>query len=251
MRYSHAIAITMISAFAAGPAMAENNPTTASGSQSAYNQSAANGQSGSFGAATRGYVVSDPDIHAFSGPRVEVRADWSSLTGSSASNGGYGGYCGGYACGYSQGLSNNINLGGEVGYDVPISSSFTVGPYGKFTTNVSTSSGCVACGGNDYSLGIRAGVMASRRFLVYGKIGYNSLESTINYTIVPSAPGQSANASTNFKYTGAEFGLGMNYIFSKKSYIGLELMDANYGNGDPYYNGNQRIDIGLTLGIHL
>jgi len=255
MRYGHAIAMTMASALAADPALAQNSPVTASGGQATYGQSAFDGQSSSYVQPTHSWVVSEPDIHAFSGPRAEVRADWSDLTGPSTTNGGYGGgyggYCGGYSCSSSQKLSSNIGIGGEIGYDVPISHSFTVGPYAGFMTNISTSSGCLSCTGNDYSIGIRAGFIASHRFLVYGKIGYNSLNSNINYAITSATTGAITTGSTSFNYTGAEYGVGINYLVSKKTYLGLELMGDSYGNGDPYYGGNQRFNIGLSLGMHL
>lgn len=254
MRCGHAIAMTMVSALAADPALAQNSPANTSGGHAAYDHSTPNGQSSPYDGATRGWVVSEPDIHAFSGPRIEVRAGWSDLTGPSVSGGGYGGgyggYCGGYSCGSSQDLSKNISIGGEVGYDVPISGSFTVGPYGEFTTNLSTSSGCLSCAKDDYSLGARAGFMASRRFLVYGKIGYNRLHSSISYSYTSGSSGSTVSGSTNFNYTGAEFGIGTNYLVSKKTYIGLEFVNDSYGNGDPYYNGNQRLNISLSLGTH-
>jgi hypothetical protein len=255
MRYGHAIAMTMASALVTEPAWAQNSPAAASGGQGPYDQSAPPGHSSQYGPPPRGWVVSEPDIHNFSGPRIEVRVGWSDLTGPSAPVGGYGGYgafggyCGGYSCGSNQELSSNFTVGGEIGYDVPIARSFTVGPYGRFTTNISTSSGCLSCAGDDYSLGVRAGFMASHHFLVYGKIGYNNLHSSIKYSDINNS-GVAYNGSTAFRYSGEEFGVGVNYIISKKTYIGLEFMDDSYGNGDPYYNANQRFDIGLSLGMH-
>lgn len=245
MRYGHAIAMTMASALVADPAFAQNGPTTPQ-----YGQGPQYGQA-SYGPTTRGWVVSEPDIHNFSGPRAEARLDWSDLTGPTAvGNGGYGGYCGGYYCGYNQELSSNFNAGGEIGYDVPITGHFTVGPYGRYTTNITSSSGCLSCTGDDYAVGARAGFMVSSRFLVYGKIGYNNLKSLINYSYTDNA-GISHAAATNFHYSGAEFGIGVNYRMSQKYYIGLEFMDNDYGNGDPYYGGDQRFDLGLSVGMHL
>ena len=248
MRYGHAIAMTMASALLTEPALAQNSPVIASGGQGSYNQSTPYGPS-SYGQPAQGWVVSEPDIHNFSGPRVEARVGWSDLTGPSTSVGGYGGYCGGYSCGSNQELGSGFTVGGEIGYDFPIAGRFTLGPYAGFTTNISSSSACLSCAGNDYSLGVRAGYMMSRHFLVYGKIGYNNLHSNINYSYTNNS-GTAYNGSQMFNYSGEEFGVGVNYLLTKKAYIGLEFMNDSYGNGDPYYNANERFNLALSLGLH-
>lgn len=201
------------------------------------------------GLQTRGRIIPEANIADFSGPRAEVRLDWSELDAPGPSY-GYG-YCGIDFCGYSTSikLDSNFNVGGELGYDFAVSRHVTVGPYAKFTNKISNSSGCLACDGDDYALGIRAGYVLSSKFLVYGKVGYNNLKSVVNYNYTDNS-GNSYSGSDTFHYKGTEVGFGVNYRPSKKYYLGMEFTADDYGNGDPYYGGNQRFGIGLTFGKH-
>ncbi|MDE2340834.1 MAG: outer membrane beta-barrel protein [Alphaproteobacteria bacterium] len=193
-----------------------------------------------------GRVIPQAKMTDFSGARAQIQVDWSSLSAP-----GNGGYCDIYGNCYSNSvqLGSNFNAGGEIGYDMPVSSHVTVGPYARYETPFGAASGCMTCAGDNYSLGLRAGFVASRRFLVYGKVGYNRMKSNINYSYI-DATGATQYANANYNYAGAEFGIGLNYLLSHKYYAGVELMDHSYGNGDPYYGGDQRFDIGLTLGTH-
>jgi len=236
MRYSLAIGM-MVLALTGKQALAQSD--TSPPSSNAYPD---NGQA-------RIWIMPEPSSADFSGPRAEVRLDWAELDAPGPSY-GYS-YCGIDFCGSDSSvkLDSNFNVGGELGYDFPLTRRVTVGPYAKFTNKVSNSSGCVVCNGDDYAVGIRAGYVLTSKFLIYGKIGYNNLRSRINYNYTDNY-GNNNSGSDIVHYNGEEFAIGVNYRPSKKYYVGLELAADNYGNGDPYYGGNQRFDIGLTFGKH-
>lgn len=175
-------------------------------------------------AATPSYA----DTEKLSGPRVELRLGYETPT---VSNGSV----------YK--LGNSASVGGELGYDLPVSHAVTVGPfvnydYASANDCASDSYGNSICLGSDGNLagGGRVGFRLGSRVQVYAKAGYDSfrLKASIN--------GVSGSKSLN----GVMGALGIDFNVTRAIYLGAEL---NYADLGSFSGVNfQRRHVALTAG---
>lgn len=136
-------------------------------------------------------------------------------------------------------FGQSASFGAEVGYDVPVSTSVTVGPY----ANYEYASGkdcvygdCIGAKGN-FAVGGRVGFNVSSRVQVYGKVGYDRI------VLKASEDGYSDSKA----FDGVQGGLGLTFNVSPTTYLGAEISYADLG--DLYGADIARRHAALTAGV--
>jgi outer membrane immunogenic protein len=141
-----------------------------------------------------------------SGLRIEARLGWETPTVSD---------------GAVYKLGQSVSVGGEIGYDLPVSEKVTVGPY--FTYDYANSETCDAgaCLGSDgnWNAGARLGINVGSKAQVYVKAGYNEMR------LKASIPGFTGVETLN----GPAGAIGADFNLSKSAYAGFELAYADLG----------------------
>lgn len=144
--------------------------------------------------------------NAFSGLRAEVRVGYETPTVSD---------------GDVYKLGNSATIGAELGYDVPVSSKVTVGPFVNYDysdAKTCDSGYCLGSNGNILAGG-RVGLAVGDKAEAYFKLGYDSFHLKASY----------GNYSETENLSGVGGELGMNYQFSKRLYAGFSLNYADLG----------------------
>lgn len=164
----------------------------------------------------------------FVGPRAEVRATWSSLLANDYDAGYCYVYVGSDQCvSYpSKKLSSMTSVGGELGYDAPLSGNATIGVYGRYDFGSGENqNGAVRFKVKDnYALGVKLGY-GRNRANGYFKLGYQNWK--VETTVLDSNIGALANAAPAFTRSsqrgGIDIALGVDVRVAKRFYIGGEL----------------------------
>jgi outer membrane immunogenic protein len=142
-----------------------------------------------------------------SGLRIEARLGWETPTVSD---------------GAVYKLGQSVSVGGEVGYDLPVSEKVTVGPYFTYdyasTENCDGLGNCLGSDGN-WIAGARVGVNVGAKAQVYAKIGYDQ------FRLKASIPGASGVETLS----GVGGSLGADFNLSRSTYAGFELNYADLG----------------------
>ena len=113
-------------------------------------------------------------------------------------------------------IGNSVSIGGEVGYDIPLSSSITWGPFVNYEFAKAQTCDAVICEGSNGNLAVggRLGINVGRKAQIYGKLAYDRLQ------LSSSAP--SLNWSAGKALNGGQIALGFDYNVSRHLYIGFE-----------------------------
>ena len=176
----------------------------------------------------------DSFVAAKDGLRVEGRANWERINDPEED------------IGINYELGSGIALGGEVGYDFPVSQNVVVGPYANYeTSSVESCEGdfCVSSGGY-WAAGLHAGVIVGESGMVYGKIGYG--QQTIDVVGPLNIDGTIVNFDESESGGGYNFGLGYDHSFGQNFYGRADLtISESY---DIYGFDFQRVTAGITLG---
>lgn len=122
-------------------------------------------------------------------------------------------------------IGSAVSYGGELGYDLPVSNTVTVGPFVNYEF-----SGVELCDGGDcldvqsnVAGGARVGVALSTEAALYGKLGYASL----------TIEARSGTATATDSKGGVYGALGVELSVSKNAYINVEAAYADFGD---FYN---------------
>jgi len=155
-------------------------------------------------------LVAQPALaNDFSGLRAEVRVGYETPTVS------------GLGDGKVYKLGNSASIGGEFGYDVPVSEKVNLGPFinADYANAKDCGAGlCLGSGGN-LLVGGRVGLAVADAAEVYFKLGYDQ------FKLKASALG--AEGSKSLGGVGGE--LGLNYKIGRKFYVGASLNYADLG----------------------
>lgn len=176
-------------------------------------------------AAAAALVSSQAVASDFSGPRFELRGGWDQTTlGASYDDG---------ADRYSvSGHKSGLNLGAEVGYDVPTNSQLLAGVYAG--VEGSTAKRCSEVYGDDaaclklgrnFTLGARVGGKVSPKVALYVKGGYSNgqLKGTYRNTDDPTL-----DFSDHTNRGGYHFGAGVETAVGPQGYVRAEYVRTNY-----------------------
>lgn len=162
--------------------------------------------------------------YKLSGARVEARIGWETPTVSDDDV-------------YK--LGQSVSFGGEVGYDLPVSTKVTVGPFVNYDYARSKDCYdglCLGSAGN-LAAGGRVGVNLGERSQLYVKAGYDSMK------LKASMDGLSDSKSLD----GVMGAIGFDYSLSTSAYVGVE---ANYADLGSFAGINfQRRHVAATLGM--
>lgn len=164
------------------------------------------------------------DEYKSSGLRIEARLGWETPTVSDDDV---------YKIGQS------VSIGGEVGYDLPVSSKVTVGPFANYEFADSKTCENGICLGSDGNIaaGGRIGLNVGTRAQLYAKVAYDSfkLKGSIN------------GASDTKSLDGIQGAIGFDYALSQSTYVGFE---ADYADLGSFAGLNfQRRHVAVTAGI--
>ncbi|MFM5955260.1 MAG: outer membrane beta-barrel protein [Novosphingobium sp.] len=142
-----------------------------------------------------------------SGLRVEARLGWETPTVSDGSV-------------YK--LGNSVSAGAEIGYDVKVSNTVTVGPYFTYDyASAETCDGAGNCLGSDgnWVAGARLGFNVGERAQIYVKGGYDQ------FRLKAAIPGATGTETLN----GPGGAIGVDFAISKSAYAGFEANYADLG----------------------
>jgi outer membrane immunogenic protein len=158
-------------------------------------------------------------------------------------------------------LSSSFAYGGEIGYDIPVSETVTVGPYVAFDLGSSDKceAGSVAPNRNleicfkaksDLSAGVRGAFAAGEKGELYLSVGYDKYK--YNYSeVLRAIPGNAivGSYSNNKGDSGIGIGFGYNHMLGKNLYAGLGMRVSELGNFEQTNWNLQRFQGHATLGM--
>jgi outer membrane immunogenic protein len=142
-------------------------------------------------------------------------------------------------------LSSSFAYGAEIGYDIPVSSKATVGPYVSY--DLSSSKKCETASdliGNtiynynlctksksDLSIGVRGGLKTGSKGEVFLGLGYDVYDFDLREDLVPASTPNAAPIV--FEDTKSRKGIGIsfgyNHNISKNIYLGLGMRVSEFG----------------------
>ncbi|WP_324695025.1 outer membrane beta-barrel protein [Novosphingobium aerophilum] len=164
------------------------------------------------------------DETKLSGLRAEARVGWETPTVSD---------------GDVYKLGQSVSFGGEIGYDLPVSTKVTVGPYVnyEYARSKECDSGlCLGSAGN-FAAGGRIGLNLGTRSQLYAKVGYDRMKLKATFD------GDSDSETLD----GIQGAIGFDYNLSAATYVGVEFNYADLGSFEGV--NFQRRQVALTGGM--
>ncbi len=197
----------------------------------------------------------------FVGPRIEVRGTWSQLLANNYDAGYCYAYVGSNKCvSYpSKKLSSQTSVGGEIGYDAPLSSSATIGVYGRydFGSGSNQNGNITYETKNNFAFGAKVG-FGRKTANIYLKAGYQNWKvvTTVpnigfNNNLVPVVFGPPIVSTSQIG--GLDIATGVDVSVAKKFYIGGEIGGGIMG-GDSSVSGLntqlKTLRLAVKIGTH-
>jgi outer membrane immunogenic protein len=172
-----------------------------------------------------------------SGLRLEGRVMWERLNDPQES------------VGINYELGSGLSFGGEIGYDIAVSSNVVVGPYALYEASTveecDVNNFCVSSGGY-WAAGVHVGIVTGPKGMVYIKGGYGQQTIDAVGPIEGATPGTFINVDDSETGGGYNFAGGYEHSFSKNFYGRIELgISESY---DIYTLDFQRANVGVALG---
>ncbi len=196
------------------------------------------------------------DGRKFGGLRIEAQLG---IENAQLSETDYSGYP---AIEYVDDLFTGAAYGGEVGFDIPVSDSMTVGPYVSYQlSNSETCEGPYADGGFNiaYCITSKSNLSVGARIAggrgdgeLYLTLGYDVYDLDLTGTITPVGAPQNAQAfaSTDAR-KGGSIGFGYNHNLNRNFYLGGGLHISGYGDfedsGAALIRGQARLNLGARF----
>jgi len=156
---------------------------------------------------------------------------------------------------YVETLSSSAIYGGEVGYDFPVSSRVTVGPYAAYDLSSAKKCEYGYTGGyyatvcysdsGDLSVGARA-ALRGEHWRGYVGLGYDSYATKLSATV--SSGVASASAAYGTKRGGVGITFGADYKLSRHTYAGLAMRVSEFGEFEGTGYNLQRVQVHALLG---
>ncbi len=158
-------------------------------------------------------------------------------------------------------LSSSIAYGGEVGYDIPVSNTVTVGPYVAF--NLANSDICdkgvVGPGQSvdvcfkaksDLSVGLRGAFAAGEKGEFYISVGYDKYKYQYS-EVLRAVPTNTvlATYTNNDGDNGIGIGFGYNHKLGKSVYAGVGMRISEFGKFENSAANLQRFQGHATIGV--
>lgn len=162
---------------------------------------------------------------SFAGPRVEVRGGWDRTTLSASYDDGVDSFSG-------KGHKSGLDVGGEIGYDTPLSPSLLAGIYGgievantkKCSEVFGDDRACLKLGRN-LTAGVRLGAKIAPAAMFYVKGGYSNGQLKASYT---NADDPTLNFSAHSNRDGFHLGIGGEAAVGQHAYVRLEYVRTEY-----------------------
>ena len=162
---------------------------------------------------------------SFSGPRVEVRGGWDRVTLK-------GRYDDGVTNVSNKAHKDGYTIGGEAGYDGPISPNVMLGayaaidfPHTRECSDVFGSDEACIKAPRNITAGIRLGQLVGKSALLYVKGGFSKGRLTASYVDFADATN---NFSVHSDRNGFHLGLGGEVLVANHAYVTAELVHTNY-----------------------
>ncbi|MBB4152470.1 outer membrane immunogenic protein [Sphingomonas jinjuensis] len=136
-------------------------------------------------------------------------------------------------------IGSAASFGGEIGYDLAVSKTVTLGAYGTYeTSGVSLCDGSICLDVNhNIGAGGRVGIEISPKAQLYGKLGYTQIKISARDT------GLTASDTAD----GVQGAIGIGVNFGRRFYGAVEI---NYGDYGRFYDLNlQRRQLAGSLGV--
>lgn len=160
---------------------------------------------------------------------------------------------------YVDTLGSGLTYGGEVGYDIPVGKSFTVGPYvgidaggaDKCETYTDVGINGTACFKSNTNLtaGVRVAYATPKTELYLG-LGYDSYNVDFSIREVSNPGGLPVfSYDKNGSRGGLDVSLGANFTVSKHAYIGLGMKVGEMGDFENTGFNLQRFQGHVALGM--
>lgn len=170
-------------------------------------------------------AAGQPAGASFAGPRVEVRGGWDRTTLNASYDDGVDSFAG-------KGHKSGLDLGGEIGYDTPLSPSLLAGVYGgieladtkKCSEVFGNDRACLKLGRN-LTAGIRLGAKIAPKAMFYVKGGYSNGQLKATYTNADD-PTQDFSAHSN--RDGFHLGIGGEAAVGQHAYVRVEYVRTEY-----------------------
>lgn len=147
---------------------------------------------------------------------------------------------------------DGVGFGGEIGYDVAVSSKVLLGAYAGI--GKSTQKQCDEIFGDDelcqkagvaYYAGARIGFPMGARSQLYLRGGYSHAKLQLDY----DAAGTTTDFSTDESYSGYHLGGGAEYGIGGRAYVKGDLTITQYSTNEKLYDGVNFERVQATVGI--
>jgi outer membrane immunogenic protein len=155
-------------------------------------------------------------------------------------------------------LGSSVAYGAEIGYDIPVSATVTVGPYVSYDLSdsekcesgiLSASTRFNACftSKSDLSVGVR-GAVTTGKGEVYGGLGYDVADVDLNIVLTPTVGAPTTIASTKSR-KGVGISFGYNHTVAKNIYLGLGMRVSEFGTFENTDSKLQRFQGHVNVGF--
>lgn len=160
---------------------------------------------------------------------------------------------------YVASLGTGLIYGGEIGYDIPVSSKITVGPYvgidgggadkceGYVPTTGGTGTVCFK-GKSNFTGGVRVG-FASPKTEFYVGLGYSSYSTDFSLRERNLANVPTFSYDSNTARGGLDVALGANFTVAKRTYVGIGMKVGEFGEFEGSGFNLQRFQGHVALGL--
>lgn len=157
-------------------------------------------------------------------------------------------------------LGSSFAYGGEIGYDIPVSNTVTVGPYVALDLSSSDICDTGSAGINtnvtvcfksksSFSAGLRGAVAVGRKGEVYLTAGYDKYSYDYSEVYRNATTSAVIDTYTNDGDDGFSIGLGYNHDITKNVYLGLGMRVSELGNFEGTDINLQRFQGHVNLGV--
>ncbi len=158
-------------------------------------------------------------------------------------------------------LGSSFAYGGEVGYDIPVSSNATVGPYVAFdlassdiceSASVAPGQNLEVCfkGKSDLSVGLRGAFAAGGKGEIYMSVGYDKYSYDYREVLRAVPANTILGTYANDKGDdGIGIGFGYNHMLGKNVYAGVGMRVSEMGNFEATDWNLQRFQGHATIGV--
>ena len=164
---------------------------------------------------------------------------------------------------YVDELGSSFTYGAEIGYDIPVSSTVTVGPYISFDTGGSDECETYSAGPNlagtscfhsnsNLSMGARVAYNVSAKTELYLTLGYDLYDVDYSDRVVNTSTSVVvANYARNGVRDSSSIGIGANFDLSNNLYAGIGMRSTSTCKSEAYGINMERFQAHVTIGFRM